>query len=641
MKKQSQQSEEPMDYRKTAEAILVGIGGESNIMHLEHCATRLRFTLADSRLVQVDALKKIPGVLGVVMTAQCQVIIGNQVVEVYNALSPMVHTVNTPSDTQDKGERRKAGDVLLDFIVGVFQPLVPAIAGGGILKSVLLLLSMIGLVEKDSAAYSIFNALADAPFYFLPLLVADAAAVKLKCSRFLALSTTSALLLPNMITLIGDKARLFGVPITNVNYAYQVFPALLCVLFLALVEKYVTKWSPKVIRIFFVPLVCFAVVVPVTLLALGPTGYWFGVVFTKAILFLFDKLGWIAVTLLAVALPFMIATGMHKALLPYAVTSIGELGKELLYLPASLAHNIAESGGCFATAIRTRDSEKRSTAVSAGISALFGITEPALYGVTLQNKRILWSVMIGAGLGGAYVGLFSVESFVAVGPGLASLSMFLSENRATNIVHAIIGAGIAFGAAFVSGCVFYRPMSAQSETEHAAAATYTAPTILADDTPVTLSSPMSGTVVPLGAVSDAVFSDRVLGDGIALVPDSGELYAPANGVIVNIPQSRHAISMTTDGGLDILMHVGLDTISLQGAPYHMQVHEGDHVKAGQLLLTFDLDAIRTAGYDPITPVILTNAAEDTYIENAQGRIRAGDTLITLHTGNRSETEGTV
>lgn len=630
-----------MDYRKTAEAILAGIGGESNITHLEHCSTRLRFTLADSRLARVDELQKIPGVLGVVMTAQCQVIIGNEVVEVYNALAPMVHTADSPTNAPANGQKRRAGDVLLDFIVGVFQPLVPAIAGGGILKSVLLLFSMLGLIAKDSTAYTIFNTLADAPFYFLPLLVADAAAVKLQCSRFLALSATGALLLPNMIALIGGETRLFGLPITNVNYAYQVFPALLCVLFLALVEKYVTKWSPKVIRIFFVPLVCFVIVVPVTLLALGPAGYWFGAAFTKGILFLFARLGWIAVTLLAVVLPFMIATGMHKALLPYAVTSISELGKELLYLPASLAHNIAESGGCFAAALRARDSEERSTAVSAGISALFGITEPALYGVTLQNRQILWSVMIGAGLGGAYVGLFSVESFVAVGPGLASLSMFLSENRTMNLVHAVIGAGIAFGAAFVSGCVLYRPMAAKSEAEQTTTVRDTAHTALADNAPVTLSSPMSGTAVPLGSVPDAVFSGGVLGDGIALVPDSGELYAPADGVIVNIPESRHAITMTTDGGLEILMHVGLDTVSLHGAPYHTQVREGDHVKAGQLLLTFDLDAIRSAGYDPVTPVILTNAVQDMYLENAQGSVRAGDTLITLRTGYHDETEGTV
>lgn len=630
-----------MDYRKTAEAILAGIGGESNITHLEHCSTRLRFTLADSRLARVDELQKIPGVLGVVMTAQCQVIIGNEVVEVYNALAPMVHTADFPTNAPVNGQKRMAGDLLLDFIVGVFQPLVPAIAGGGILKSVLLLFSMLGLIAKDSTAYTIFNTLADAPFYFLPLLVADAAAVKLQCSRFLALSATGALLLPNMIALIGGETRLFGLPITNVNYAYQVFPALLCVLFLTLVEKYVTKWSPKVIRIFFVPLVCFVIVVPVTLLALGPAGYWFGAAFTKGILFLFARLGWIAVTLLAVVLPFMIATGMHKALLPYAVTSISELGKELLYLPASLAHNIAESGGCFAAALRARDSEERSTAVSAGISALFGITEPALYGVTLQNRRILWSVMIGAGLGGAYVGLFSVESFVAVGPGLASLSMFLSENRTMNLVHAVIGAGIAFGAAFVSGCVLYRPMAAKSEAEQKTTVPDTAHTALADNAPVTLSSPMSGTAVPLGSVPDAVFSGGVLGDGIALVPDSGELYAPADGVIVNIPESRHAITMTTDGGLEILMHVGLDTVSLHGAPYHTQVREGDHVKAGQLLLTFDLDAIRSAGYDPVTPVILTNAAQDMYLENAQGSVRAGDTLITLRTGYHDETEGTV
>lgn len=629
-----------MDYSKTAEAILSGIGGPGNIVHLEHCSTRLRFTLADNRLVEIDTLKKIPGVLGVVMTAQCQVIIGNRVIEVYESLVPLVRSTGSSAAASENAPKRKIGDVILDFIVGVFQPLVPAIAGGGVLKSLLLLLSMVGLLTKDSAAYTIFNTLADAPFYFLPLLVADAAAVKCKSSRFLALSVTGSLLLPNMISLIGDDTRLFGLPVTNVNYAYQVFPALLAVLFLALVEKYVTRWSPKVIRVFFVPLVCLAIVVPVTLLALGPAGYWIGVAFTQVILFLFSKLGWIAVTLLAMVLPFMIATGMHKALLPYAVTSISELGKELLYIPASLAHNIAESGGCFAAAVRAKNSDERTTAISGGISALFGITEPALYGTTLQNKRILWSVMIGAGLSGAYVGLFSVESYVAVGPGLASLSIFLSENIAMNLVHAIIGAGIAFGAAFAAGCILYRPIQEEdlSHDENAPKEAADTPRVPVE-AKITLSSPLNGTAVPLGTVSDEIFSGRVLGDGIAVLPSSGELYAPADGVIENIPESAHAVTMTTDNGLSILMHVGLDTVSLHGEHYHPQVHSGDRVKAGQLLLTFDLDAIRAAGYDPITPVVLTNADDINYfMTNADGTIRAGDTLITLRSGTMETTE---
>ncbi len=624
-----------MDYRQTAEAILAGVGGAANIAHLEHCSTRLRFTLRDSGAARVEELQKIPGVLGVVMTAQCQVIIGNQVVEVYEALTPLLSGNNATSVAPDAPvQKRKAGDVVLDFIVGVFQPLVPAIAGGGILKSLLLLFSMVGLTTKDSVGYTIFNTLADAPFYFLPLLVADAAAVKLKCSRFLALSVTGALLLPNMISVIGGDARLFGLPVTNVNYAYQVFPALLAVLFLALVEKYVTRWSPKVIRIFFVPLVCIAIVVPVTLIALGPLGYWIGVAFTQVILFLFGKLGWIAVTLLAMVLPFMIATGMHKALVPYAVTSISELGRELLYLPASLAHNIAEAGGCFAAVMRAKDPDERTTAVSAGISALFGITEPALYGVTLQKKRILWSVVIGAGLGGAYIGLFSVEAYVAVGPGLASLSMFLSENLAMNLVHAVIGGGIAFAGAFVSGLLLHRPeatpVSVENPAEDAENKAQNGTPIPVDalcDT-VTLVSPLSGNAIPLSSVPDAVFSGGVLGDGVAIVPESGELYAPADGVIENIPDSLHAVTMTTDSGMEILLHVGLDTVALHGAPYQVQVHAGEHVKAGQLLLTFDLAAIRDAGYDPTTPMVVTNV-ENRILDAIVGQIRAGDTILTL------------
>ena len=615
-----------MDYTKIAEEILRCVGGKDNVSHLEHCSTRLRFSLIDDKKADPEALKKIKGVIGVVMTAQCQVVIGPGVTEVYQAVVPMLGPENAgqSSGKESGGERRRIGAVILDFIVGVFQPLIPAIAGGGILKSLLLLLVLFGWMDKGGSAYALFQAIGDAPFYFLPLLVAMSTAAKLKCNRFVAVSAVGTLLLPALMSLLGGDGgvRLFGIGVQNIAYAYQVFPALLCVLFLAPLEKWVTRITPKPIRIFFVPLVLLVITVPVTLLLLGPLGYNLGQAFTTVILWLFDKLGFVAVTLLAMALPFMIATGMHKALVPYAVSSITELGKEMLYLPASLAHNIAESGASFAAAVRTKDAERKSTAISAGVSALFGITEPALYGVTLQNKRVLASVLLGCGTGGLFVGLMRVESFVAVGPGIASLTAFISEDAPQNILFAVLGALIAFAVSFLSGMFLYREEE-MSEAENVGAGERVLPRT------ETLYAPLGGEVIPLHDVKDETFAKGILGDGVAIRPDTGVLCAPADGVIDTVFDTRHAVSMRTEGGAEILMHIGMDTVALKGEHFEALVREGQRVKVGDGLIRFDADAIRAAGYDLTTPMVIGNADEYRLTPTGAGQIDSGAPLLEL------------
>lgn len=614
-----------MNYAETAAGILKNIGGKENISHLEHCSTRLRFTLADSGKVKLDELKKVPGVMGVVMTGQCQVVIGNRVIEVYDEVCRLADNPGGGSVEPEKKAKvkRKPGAVFLDFIVGVFQPLIPAIAGAGILKSLLLLIVMFGWLSKDSTGYRVFNAIADAAFYFLPLLVADTCATKLKCNRYVAISTVGILLLPAMLSLIGENIVLFRLPVSNISYAYQVFPAILSVLFLAGVERLFNKISPKPIRVFFVPLMTFVIVAPITLVALGPLGYYVGEWFTKIIFFLFDRFGWFAVTLLAAALPFMIATGMHKAFVPYAVSSITTAGKELLYLPASLAHNISESGACFGVAIRTKDSDLRSTAFSAGISALFGITEPALYGVTIQNKRALASVILGAVAGGAYIGITGVEAYAAVGPGIASISMYVSETLPRNILHALIGGGISLVVSIVAALLLWRNPAPEisgatgAEEEKKAEA-------------CTVASPADGEIIPLSEVKDEVFSQGILGDGVAVVPDNGEIYAPADGEIASVFDTRHALTLRTDAGAEILIHCGLDTVKLNGKGFDTLVHAGERVKEGQLLMHFDVAAVSRQGYSTVTPVVVVNA--DRYrITPPEGakRVRHGDALMML------------
>lgn len=595
-----------MDYKKIATDILKNIGGEKNVNHLEHCSTRLRFTLADDSKVNMEELKKINGVLGVVMTGQCQVIIGNNVIEVYDELVKIGNYQNQ-KNSHTAGEKKSPGSVFLDFLVGVFQPLVPAIAGGGVLKSLLLVLSMLNLIDKTGQTYLILSYIGDAIFYFLPILVAITTATKLNVNKIVAVAAIGTLIFPNMSTLLGEGASLFSIPITNIAYASQVFPAILGVIFYAYMEKLFTKFSPKPIRIFFVPMMSLLFTVPVTLLLLGPLGFYFGTALTSVILFIFDRFGWIAVGLVASILPFMISMGMHKALVPYAISSITGIGKELLYLPASLAHNMAECGACFAVALRTKNTELKATSISAGISALFGITEPALYGVTLQRKRVLISVVISSLLGGLCIGFFGVAAFTAVGPGLASITMFVDESNDMNLIFAMAGFIISIAASFIITFIFFNENKEQEDNSADEENTVSISTNLSNE--VSLIQPIRGNVVELEEVKDDVFSNKILGEGVAINPLDGYLYAPCDGEITILFDTKHSIGLKADNGAEILFHVGIDTVQLNGKYFDPKVKVGDRVNTGDLLLKFELEEIKKAGYDTVIPIIITNSQQ--------------------------------
>lgn len=589
-----------MNYQQVAEKILENIGGEENIVHFEHCSTRVRFTLADNSKVNKEEIERIEGVLTVRLTGQCQVVIGNEVVEVYDEVIKIIgnKTKEDNEQKEDEREKRKIGAVILDFIVGVFQPLVPAIAGGGILKSLLMLLSLIGVMDSNSEIYKIFTLIGDAPLYFLPLLVAITAANKLRANSLVAVSIVAVLLLPDMMKMMEDSAQLFGFGLRDITYAYQVFPSILTVLLYAYVEKLWTKVSPKPIRIFFVPMMSMVITAPIALLLLGPFGYTLGQGFTSVILTMFNYVGWLAVAILAALLPFMVATGMHKAMLPYAITTLGETGKELLYLPASLAHNIAESGASFAVALKTKDKKLKATAISAGISALFGITEPALYGVTIQNKKVLGSVMIGSFIGGSFIGIMGVQAFVPVGPGLASLTMFISEDLPMNILYAIIGLIISFIIAFATVFLLFRDKKdykQNSNKDHKNSEIF--------------NTPVKGEILSLNQVNDDVFSSGVMGDGYAINPLDNIVYAPLDGEISMLFNTKHAIGLQSTNGSQILIHIGIDTVQLNGKYFKTFVEKGAKVNQGDKLIEFDLDAIKESGFDPTIICIVTNTEE--------------------------------
>lgn len=589
-----------MDHKRTAEQILQLVGGEGNISHLTHCSTRLRLTLVNDQLPDYGALEKVDGVIGLRRTAQCQIIIGNEVIEVFSALSALVGDLQAEQQSQSN---QKWSEKLIDFVISIFQPLIPAIAGGGVLKSLLLLFITLGWMEKGSTIHVIFDAIGSAPLYFLPILVAITTSNKLKVNTLVAVSAVGALLIPSMSKVLSGGAVVFEISLQNIPYAYQVFPAILTVLFYAQIEKWVTQYAPKSIRVFFVPLVCLAITVPVTLTVLGPLGYTLGSGMSTIILFIFNQLGFVATALLAAILPFMIATGMHKAMIPYAVNSMTQFGKEILYLPASLAHNIAESGASFAVALKTKNTALRSTAISAGISALFGITEPAIYGVTLLHKRVLYSVMIGGAVGGAFIGICAIEAFALVGPGLASITMYTSPTDPMNLIYAFIAVPVSFFTAFGSVLLLWRE-EAESDSEVKASGVKSAP---GESFP--FNSPVSGKVIPLTEVNDEVFSSKLIGDGIAVIPDDDVLYAPVNGVITSVYETGHAINMVTENGVEVIFHIGVDTVKLEGQHFNPQVKDGDKVRAGDVLVQFDRQAIETMGYDTAVICVICNSDE--------------------------------
>lgn len=608
------------DYASTAKAVLKLVGGESNVSHLEHCSTRLRFTIADAGKVDKDGLKATSSVMGVVSSGnQCQVIIGNDVIEVYDELLKLGKFEGGKEASADGGKKNFAA-MALDMMVGIFQPLVPAIAGAGILKALLTILTTFGILTADDVVYKVFYYVADAALYYLPILVAVTTATKLNVNRLVAVSIVGAMIYPNTAALLGTEggAVFLGLTLQNVGYTGQVFPAILTVMFMAVIERFFNKISPKAIRVFFVPLMCFAVTFPVSLLILGPLGYNIGALLTTAILALYNSLGWLAVALVAAILPFMISLGMHKALVPYAVASISDPGFDMLYLPASLAHNISEGGACLAVALKTKDDELRSTAISAGISGLFGITEPALYGVTLQHKKVMMSVCASSFIGGLFIGLTKIKAFAAVGPGIASMPMYIDSENGMNFIYAVIGFVISVALSFIFTLVLFKD-------EDVAEAK--APELAADERRIV--SPLDGKLIDLSEVNDEAFSAGILGDGMAVIPEKGELYAPADATIDTVFDSKHAISMVCDNGAELLLHVGLDTVKLEGKHFDPQVKDGDKVKAGQLLMKFDLKALKKEGFDVVTPVIITNSADYQLHKASAGAVKNGSVIMGL------------
>lgn len=609
-----------MDYKTLASTIIDKVGGEKNINALGHCATRLRFNLKDDKKTNTDQLKNTPGIMGVVSKGgQYQVIIGSDVGSVYREITNQAPSLDEEGQETGEDDRKTVAKVI-DTITGIFTPILPAITAAGMLQAVLSLLVVFNLVSDESQTYQVVQFMADSAFYFLPILLAMSSAQKFKTNAYLAAMIGGILLHPNFIAMVeGAEATggisVFGLPISPITYSSSVIPIILSVWFMSYVEPIADRISPKAIKFFSKPLITIFVVGIVAMVAIGPLGHQISNVISAGIQGLENIAPWLVPTVIGAFTPLLVATGTHYGIVPIGINNRLANGFDTVIYPGMLTSNVGQGAAALAVGFKSKDSTIKQLASSAGLTGLFGITEPALYGVNLRYKTPLYAAMLGGGIGGLYTGITRVRNFAGGAPGLLTLPGYIGDDTLEFFINASIGAAISIIIAFtVSYILFKDPVAADDELAKDGDAVLDPN---ADElgsgsnekTEETIYAPLKGEVVDLVAVNDGMFSEEILGQGVAIKPTEGVVKSPVNGKITAVFDSKHAIGLTTESGMELLIHVGIDTVQLNGEGYDYAVERGQTVSVGDTLLTFDLDFIKGKGFDTITPIVITNSAE--------------------------------
>ncbi|WP_406589450.1 beta-glucoside-specific PTS transporter subunit IIABC [Bacillus atrophaeus] len=612
-----------MDYHKVSKEILQLVGGEENVQSVIHCMTRLRFNLHDNTKADRSRLEQMDGVMGTNISGeQFQIIIGNNVPKVYKAL--LENSGLSEENTKGaSGQKKNVLSALFDVISGVFTPILPAIAGAGMIKGLLALAVTFGWMAETSQAHTILTAIGDGAFYFLPMLLAVSAARKFGSNPYVAAAIAGAILHPDLTALLGSGKSIsfIGLPVTAATYSSTVIPILLAIWMTSYVEKWIDRVTPSSLKLIVVPTLTLVIVVPVTLMTVGPLGAILGDYLSVGVNYLFDHAGIVAMILLAGTFSLIIMTGMHYALVPIMINNIAQNGHDYI-LPAMFLANMGQAGASFAVFLKSKNKKFKSLAFTTSITALMGITEPAMYGVNMRLKRPFAAALIGGAAGGAFYGVTGVASYIVGGnAGLPSIPIFIGPT----FLYAVIGLVISFAAGTAAAYLIgFEDVQAEGSNETAEKA----PEMKVDGEMI--HSPIKGEVKALSEVKDSVFSAEIMGKGFAIVPEEGLAVAPVSGIITAVFKTKHAIGITSDRGAEVLIHIGLDTVQLDGRHFDVLVKEGDKVSPGDPLVSFDIEKIKAAGYDVITPVIITNT--DQYAVTAvkeSGTVKTNEALLAL------------
>ncbi len=605
-------------YDALAKIIISNVGGKSNVISLTHCVTRLRFKLKDEAKANTDLLKKTEGIVTVMQSGgQYQVVIGNHVPDVYEVINQHGGFADVEASSQGHS-KGSIGAQFIDVISGIFQPTLGVLAATGMIKGFLALAVFFKWMEPTSGAYQILFSVADGFFHYLPIFLGYTAAKKFNVNHFVGMALGASLMYVNDVVVMSKAepissmfagtdfatnvyATFFGLPITipMAGYASSVIPIILAVYLASKVESFFKKIIPDVVKVFLVPMFTLAVCAPLTFIVVGPIAS----IMTSAIGIVtslaFDFSPILAGVFLGAVWQVLVIFGLHWGVIPLAFVNFSSLGYDFI-LSMVFAASFAQTAVVLAIAIKTKDSKLKALSIPAVISGVFGVTEPAIYGITLPRKKPFWISCIAAAVGGGILGMAGVKTFMLGGLGVFGIPSMI--NPATNDISGMIWALVAVGVAMTLGFVATL-ITFKDEEIAASKSTFNHNTMESN----VLVSPLKGSILNLSDIEDAAFSSGALGNGVAIMPTEGKLVSPIDGEVVSLFKTKHAIGLKSSTGIEILIHVGMNTVKLDGLHFNAKVNQGDKVKKGDVLLEFDMAAIKAAGYSLITPVIVTNS----------------------------------
>lgn len=617
-----------MNNKELAQKILELSGGEKNINLVTHCATRLRLVVKSEEEVNLKAIDTLEGVLKAQHSGgQLQVVIGAKVNKIYGEFIQLGNFSN--NDGKDMTNVNKNPfNVFMETISGIFTPIIPALVGCGMMKCLSSLMTTTGMVDPSIGFITIFNMIADCVFYFMPFFLAVSSARKFKTNEYLAVALAGCLLHPTILDAASkiaqtgvDRISFLGLPILLVKYTSTVIPIILSVWLLSYVYRFVEKIVPDMIKVLIVPMITLLIMVPVQLVAIGPFGSYVGTWIANGLDILFATSGIVAGALLGFFRPILVMFGMHYSIMPMQVQQIADTGFTVL-TASGLAANIAQGGAAFAVFLKTRNKTMKAAAGSSSLTAVFGITEPAIYGVNLRYKKPFLAACLAACLVSGFFGMVHTKQNAIAIPGILSITTYSADK----FIYIIIGVVAAFVLGFVftliagvDDSVLGEDKKKENKKEN-----------LVSDKGIMVKGPIDGFVKDLAEVNDTVFSEGLMGKGIAIEPKVGKVIAPFDGVVEAIFNTNHAIGLKSYDGAEVLIHVGLDTVNLEGKYFKSYITNGQVIKTGDLLVEFDIDKIKKEGYDVITPVIITNYDKfNDVIALKNGQVTSNDYILNL------------
>ncbi|WP_149847202.1 beta-glucoside-specific PTS transporter subunit IIABC [Paenibacillus sp. 37] len=634
-----------MDHRQLATDVLRSVGGKENINKVTHCVTRLRFELKNSKIPNAEEIKAMDGVLTVIQQGgQYQVVIGNQVVPVFNELSSLLGDMShTESSNEVQGEKKSLFDRFTSMISGVFMPVMGALAASGIIKGLLACLSAFGALTATDGTYIVLNAIGDALFYFFPIFLGSSAAKYFGLNRYVGMIIGSSMVYPALVSFVGSEQQLtfLSLPMNIMNYTSSVFPAIVAVWFASLLNRVIEKRIAQGFRYFLAPFIVLLVTVPLTLFIIGPVITYLsnGLADITTAIYNFNPI--LAGLVLGGPWILIVMFGLHWAFIPIFINNMATVGYDSV-MGLLAANQFAMAGAALAFGLRARDKQLKTLGISTGGTALLGVSEPALYGVLLPQKKPLIMAIIGGSIGGVIGGAFLSKVYAFAPSGVFGIPGAVNPQGIDPgfygyVLQMAVGLVVGFiltylwgyqtrtksGELATQGTTDSVSVSAIEETDEGSSSSVT-------KAEMTVYSPVTGEVVDLASVADEAFSSEAMGKGIAIIPSNGTIVSPVEGVVTTITKSRHAIAVIANDGVEVLIHVGLDTVKLKGEGFSLKVQEGDLVNVGDVLMEVDLAKIKERGFELITPLIITNS--DNYVSVSRmgaQNISAGSPVITI------------